>query len=408
MAWRTALTSDAKLSYAGDEGAGIQIQIEGGVYAEEERCPASEDSENESVLPRTATRSGARKTPVSYMVQAAIGPFTFGAASGKLVDESHPKEPHAAEFREAPGANQSGSASTLRAEEDRGGKRPPSAMKKSNVRGDNRVEYAGYAGGTRADGAGGEYRKGSARPGSATRRARPGTASSVLFKDADAAYTAYDSGSDEEPGKAVGTGVDLALFLLPSKPGVGHTLYTDPRNQSLDKIKQVRGLPILERLNIVDYLSNENGTLRPYQQDSYYEGASIRAVDYWNLKRVAREIRKGIREDSDVFCSSGKAANLVRIDALMPSRQVKFEAGARIRAVLSHHAWLWRRKKAAIKMQATYRMYLTKVVTRKKRAEKRMEDMENNGREALKKERLEKLAAEEKKVDACSEMTQFT
>jgi len=38
--------------------------------------------------------------------------------------------------------------------------------------------------------------------------------------------------------------------------------------------------------------------------DSYYEGASIRAVDYWNLKKVAREIRKGAREDSDVFCSS--------------------------------------------------------------------------------------------------------
>jgi len=35
-----------------------------------------------------------------------------------------------------------------------------------------------------------------------------------------------------------------------------------------------------------------------------------------------------------------KAANLQQIDALVPSRQVKFEAGARLRAILSRHSWL--------------------------------------------------------------------
>jgi len=34
---KTNTLTDAKLAFAGDEGAGIQMDIEGGVYAEEER-----------------------------------------------------------------------------------------------------------------------------------------------------------------------------------------------------------------------------------------------------------------------------------------------------------------------------------------------------------------------------------
>ena len=209
---------------------------------------------------------------------------------------------------------------------------------------------------------------------------RPATARSVLFQDADAAYAASDySGSDDDAARegqeAVGTGIDIALHLHPSKPGIGHTLYSDWQTKDYQ--------PKLHRLNIVDYLTTDSGEVKPYQEDLYYEGASIPAVDYWNLKRVAREIRKGERGDGDVFCSSSKAANLLRIDALVPSRQVKFEAGARIRAILCRYCWLWRRNKAAVKMQATYRMYLTKVITRTKRAEQRQMQLERGEKNSV-------------------------
>ena len=72
-----------------------------------------------------------------------------------------------------------------------------------------------------------------------------------------------------------------------------------------------------------------------------------------------------------VVCGSVKRDLLT-----LPMRQVKMEAGARIRAILSRYCWLWRRNKAAIKMQATYRMYLTKTLTRTKRAERRQLQLE--------------------------------
>ena len=369
--------ADAKLAFAGDEGAGIQMAIEGGVYAEEERRPVSDgtDSDEEG--------SGfAHRAPSDLAASSGKS-----GASGRQADSLGKR----AEFWEAPGG-QPGVASPLRGVQ----RRPRSALKGSTPFGARDAEAAGGAGRRTYASARSEGRpeSGGGRPGTAL--VRPGTARSVLFRDADAAYAASDySGSDDEPAEAVGTGIDIAMHLQPSQPGVGHTLYSDWSTKDYQ--------PNLQRLNIVDYLEADNGLPKPYQEDTYYEGASIRAVDYWNLKRVAREIRKGQRADSDVFCSSAKESNLLRIDALVPSRQVKFEAGARIRAILSRYTWLWRRKKAAIKMQATYRMYLTKTITRTKRAEKRQKEMDRDARDALKREREAAVAAEERKRSADAE-----
>ena len=50
--------SDAKLAFTGDEGAGIQMAVEGGVYAEEERSPASDDDEDETFSHRKHAGGG--------------------------------------------------------------------------------------------------------------------------------------------------------------------------------------------------------------------------------------------------------------------------------------------------------------------------------------------------------------
>jgi hypothetical protein len=325
------------------------MDIEKSVYAEEERGLVSDESDD-GAFPRSGETR--RRAPAKVLV--------LGDAPSPGSGRSQ-----AAEFWEAPGGN-AGAPSPLRKGRTENGLARPALKPASR-----------------------------SRPGTA--KTRPSTGRSVLFQDADAAYAAYaasdasgDSGSDgDRDGEARGTGIDIAAHLLPSKPGVGHTLYSDWSS------KDYR--PNLQRINIVDYLVDEEGSLRPYQEDVYYENASIRAVDYWNLKRVAREIRKGLRDDGDVFCSSAKDANLLGIDALVPSRQVKMEAGARIRSILKHYAWRWRRNKAAVKMQATYRMYLTKIITRTKRAERRQAEMDRDGREALRKEREAMLAAEERK-----------
>ena len=47
------------------------------------------------------------------------------------------------------------------------------------------------------------------------------------------------------------------------------------------------------------------------------------------------------------------------------------------------YAWRYRRRKAAIKIQATYRMHLVKFVVQKERAERRQRNMELNAREEV-------------------------
>ena len=362
---RARLDADAKLAFAGDEGAGLSLGIDSAVYAEEERGREASDDSDDDTRPSTARC-------------APHAPCAPGGGSPK------------AEFWEpAPGSTR------LLVDPDSGvaggqaGKVSPQRKAASGLAAAPRPQSAhrGGASSRPRSAARVAYERSHVRPDSGGWE-RPATGRSVLFTDANAAVVPPDTGLWEET-EAVGTGIDIALHLQPSKPGIGHTLYSDWGTQDYR--------PNLHRLNIVDYLVMDDGSQRPYVEDVYYESASMRAVDYWNLKRVAREIRTGKRRGDDVFCSSAKQANLLGIDALVPSRQVKLEAGARIRGILKLYTWRWRRNKAAVKMQATYRMYLTKIVTRTKRAERRQQMMDRDGREALRLEREAAKAAEARK-----------
>lgn len=185
-----------------------------------------------------------------------------------------------------------------------------------------------------------------------------------------------------------GTGHDIALHLLPSRPGVGQALYSDWCTEEFR--------PNLTRLNVIDYMHGDDGDPTAYQEDEYYEGANIKAEDYWTLKRIGRQIRAGSSDATKVF-DAHAAENLLRIDMLVPSRQVKFDAGGRIRKAVRRHVWWFRRRKAAVKIQATYRMHLTKFVKRKAIAERRARAMEEDFRGQMAREREEKRRAEEKK-----------
>mmetsp|Transcript_33468 Transcript_33468/g.105432 ORF Transcript_33468/g.105432 Transcript_33468/m.105432 type:complete len:941 (-) Transcript_33468:53-2875(-) len=210
------------------------------------------------------------------------------------------------------------------------------------------------------------------------------SSSSSDFEEDPGAYR----NDQDASGTAVnlqGTGHDIARHLLPSRPGPGHTVYSDWKTEEYD--------PKLYRLNIIDYFHDVEGRSRPYVEDQEYEGSNIRAQDYWNLKRIARQIKKGFQSTDSNFCRYYQKENLAKIEQLVPSRQVKFEAGARIRRSLSLYAWRYRRRKAAIKIQATYRMHLVKFVVQKERAERRQRNMELNAREELAREREEKKTA---------------
>ncbi len=56
-------------------------------------------------------------------------------------------------------------------------------------------------------------------------------------------------------------------------------------------------------------------------QDEYYEGAAIRAKDYWSLKKLGRQLARDQLPPSHPLYAN-KAENLERISILVPSRQV--------------------------------------------------------------------------------------
>ncbi|MGB1598222.1 MAG: hypothetical protein ACPIOQ_36025 [Promethearchaeia archaeon] len=51
---RTRLGADAKLAFAGDEGAGLSLGIDSAVYAEEERRREASDDSDDDTRPSTA------------------------------------------------------------------------------------------------------------------------------------------------------------------------------------------------------------------------------------------------------------------------------------------------------------------------------------------------------------------
>jgi hypothetical protein len=77
--------------------------------------------------------------------------------------------------------------------------------------------------------------------------------------------------------------------------------------------------------------------------------------------------------------------------------QVKFDAGGRIYAALRLYVWRHRRARAAVIIQATYRMHLTKFLKRKLQAERKQRLMEEDFRAEQARERAERKKAEEKK-----------
>ena len=116
-------------------------------------------------------------------------------------------------------------------------------------------------------------------------------------------FSSSSSDSEEDPGayrndqdasgtavNLQGTGHDIARHLLPSRPGPGHTVYSDWKTEEYD--------PKLYRLNIIgkccigeerrlsvgdaDYFHDVEGRSRPYVEDQEYEGSNIRAQDYWS------------------------------------------------------------------------------------------------------------------------------
>jgi len=185
----------------------------------------------------------------------------------------------------------------------------------------------------------------------------------------------------------MGTGQDIVLHLHPSLPGVGHTEYS---NWAAPECS-----PHLMKYNVADYLKDDDGNVTHYIEDEYYDGASIRAADYWSLKRLGRVLRAGILPDNHALASNVQE-NIVKIEMLIPSRQVKYDAGGRICKAMRLFCWRWRRNRAAIIIQATYRMHLTKFVKRRLVAERKQRMMEEDFRGMQAKEREEKARAEEK------------
>jgi hypothetical protein len=83
--------------------------------------------------------------------------------------------------------------------------------------------------------------------------------------------------------------------------------------------------------------------------------------------------------------------------------QVKYDAGGRIYAALRMYVWRHRRRRAAVVIQATYRMHLTKFLKRKLQAERKQRLMDDNFRAEQARERMEKKKAEEKRAVTAAE-----
>lgn len=185
----------------------------------------------------------------------------------------------------------------------------------------------------------------------------------------------------------MGTGQDIVLHLHPSLPGVGHTEYS---NWAAPECS-----PHLMKYNVTDYMKDQDGNLTHYVEDEYYDGASIRAADYWSLKRLGRMLRAGILPENHALASNVQE-NMIKIEMLVPSRQVKYDAGGRICKAMRQYCWVWRRNRAAVIIQATYRMHLTKFVKRRLVAERKQRMMEEDFRGLQAREMEEKARAEEK------------
>ena len=69
-------------------------------------------------------------------------------------------------------------------------------------------------------------------------------------------------------------------------------------------------------------MHDEEGHPTHYVEDEYYDGAAIRASDYWSLKRLGRFLMRRELPDGHPLYEN-MAENMIKIDTLIPSRQVR-------------------------------------------------------------------------------------